>query len=112
MKRIAILAVISLMAVGCASAKPAKTSDNVEFTTELNTNRPGSDFQNIELKEASVPVCKTMCAENLQCQAFSYAGPGVISPGARCILKNTVPEPVVAEGYISGVKTTVAPKAE
>jgi hypothetical protein len=112
MKRFALLAVVSLVAVGCASSKPVKTSDNVDFTTELNTNRPGADILNVELKEPSVPLCKQMCAENLQCMSFTYAGPGVLSPAPRCLIKNAVPEAVQAEGYVSGVKTQVAPKAE
>ncbi len=112
MQRLALIAVASLLAVGCASAKPVKTSDGVDLSMELNIDRPGDAFMNTELPSANVALCKTACAENLKCAAYTYIQPGLAGPNARCQLKAAVGERVQAEGYISGVKTAIPPKAE
>ena len=71
---------------------------------EHDIDRPGSDFQSVELSQADPLVCQRACAENPACQAFTFLRPGPQGPRPRCSLKTAVPPAVRNPCCVSGVK--------
>jgi 1-phosphatidylinositol phosphodiesterase len=58
---------------------------------EPQTDRPGSDYRNFDLRAPRPEMCRDACWNEPQCRAFTYVRPGVQGPHARCWLKNIVP---------------------
>lgn len=56
-----------------------------------NTDLPGSDYKDFDLKTADPNACKKACEEDPNCISCSYVKPGVQGRSARCWLKNTIP---------------------
>jgi hypothetical protein len=71
---------------------------------EPNTDRPGSDYRNFDLRSPQPEQCRDACWSDVQCRAFTYVRPGVQGPHARCWLKNVVPPARPADCCLSGVK--------
>lgn len=71
---------------------------------EMNTDRPGSDYNNFDLPTPNPQLCSDACARDARCAAFTYVNPGVQGPNARCWLKNPVPAAHASSCCVSGVK--------
>jgi hypothetical protein len=96
------------VANGCcvSGVKSGSVAPAEGVTFEDNVNRPGGDYRNFDLSQASWEQCRAACAADGACKAYTYVRPGVQGPSARCWLKNSVPGPVAAGGCcISGVKS-------
>ena len=76
---------------------------------EVDTNRQGSDFANIEMQVAVPQLCYERCKGDSRCAAWTFVKPGVQGPKARCYLKNPAPAPTPNTCCVSGVMTGVAP---
>jgi hypothetical protein len=74
------------------------------FTLEYDVDRPGSDYRNFDLPQAGAEACRDACADDPQCQAFTYVKPGIQGPNGRCWLKQSVPQPGPSSCCVSGVK--------
>lgn len=74
-----------------------------------NQDRPGNDFQAINLASASPQLCYNACQANGACVAWTYVKPGVQGPQAKCYLKNPVPAAVANNCCVSGVKAGPPP---
>jgi hypothetical protein len=74
--------------------------DNLEY----DTNRGGSDYRSFET-QADPLVCRTECAKDPTCRAFTYVKPGVQGPNAKCWLKSAVPGASANSCCVSGVKS-------
>src|SRR5579864_2725393 len=74
------------------------------LSAELNTNRMGGDYTNVDLPSPNPGLCEAACANDGRCQAWTYVQPGVQGPSARCWLKDTVPSPSSDTCCVSGVK--------
>jgi len=70
---------------------------------ENDVDRPGSDYD-VRAIGSDPSVCESSCASDPKCKAFSYRPPGMDDNNAVCRLKNEIPEPVAADGVVSGVK--------
>gem|GEM_PF-4669469 len=73
-----------------------------------NTNLFGSDYRGFDLDRSDPELCRTACAADQQCRAYTYMKPGIQGPNARCYLKNPVPPQTANECCVSGVKTSTA----
>ncbi len=73
-------------------------------TTEAETNRPGGDYESIELSHSEPNACRAACDSDAGCKAYTYVRPGIQGRLARCFLKNTVPDPVADTCCVSGIK--------
>jgi hypothetical protein len=71
---------------------------------EPQTDRPGSNFRDMELRAPQPELCRDACRNERQCRAFTYVRPGVQGPNARCYLKDAVPPARPADCCLSGVK--------
>jgi hypothetical protein len=71
---------------------------------EYDTDRPGGDFASFELPGGGPEQCQETCLDEPDCQAWTYAKPGVVQESAVCFLKGQVPPPVGDDCCISGVK--------
>ncbi len=122
MKRLSVtcIPVVALMFLGAVAFGPgSKTAldHSVAATTtlnpstapqggglEYNTNRPGSDYKDYDLSRADPEQCRSDCANDPTCRAFTYVKPGVQGPNAHCWLKGSIPDAVSNECCISGIK--------
>ena len=71
---------------------------------EKDTNRAGDDYRDFELEQPRPALCRTACAKEGECRAWTYVKPCVQGDLAHCWLKNKVPEPHPDESCVSGVK--------
>ncbi|WP_407181402.1 PAN domain-containing protein [Bradyrhizobium sp. STM 3562] len=68
----------------------------------MNTNRPGGDYQNFEIR--SPGECQSSCLHDARCKAWTWVKRGIQGPGAHCWLKDSVPGPVPDKNCVSGRK--------
>jgi hypothetical protein len=78
--------------------------DISQVTMEFNTNRPGQDYKNFELDTPDPELCQKACANDSNCQAYTYVKPGIQGAKARCWLKKAVPPTRSNKCCVSGVK--------
>ncbi len=70
------------------------------------TDLPGSDYRNAALNDNNATTCKTMCATDAKCLAWTWVKPGVQNAKAMCWLKNAVPPSHPNPNVTSGIKVT------
>ena len=87
-----------------------QTQVKAGITTENNTNRSGQDYKNFWLNAPDPGLCRDACANDPNCQAYTYVKPGIQGPKARCWLKKGVPAAQSNNCCVSGVKTAQADK--
>ena len=71
---------------------------------EMNTDRPGMDYNSFDLAAANPTLCEQACNADPNCRAFTYVKPGVQGANARCWLKNDIPAATPSDCCVSGVK--------
>ena len=71
---------------------------------EMDTNRPGNDYKDLDLSEADPALCKDACQKERRCKAWTYVKPGIQGDNARCWLKNPIPPAGPDECCVSGQK--------
>ena len=71
---------------------------------EVGTDRPGSDLIGQNFAVGSWGQCRDACAQNPNCNAWTYVRPAAAGQSGWCWLKNTVPHPVSNARTTSGVK--------
>jgi len=74
----------------CLLASPA-AADQISGTMEKGHNRPGGDYDVIELDRADASECFLACSRMEQCLAWTYVMPGIEGELARCHVKDSVP---------------------
>jgi hypothetical protein len=95
-----VLGLMLLVLGAAAGAQPV--------TLEPDTNRPGRDYRDFELKRADPEACRQACVKETRCRAFTYVKPGVRGPRAHCWLKDAAPAEKQSSCCVSGVKTQKA----
>ena len=76
---------------------------------EQDTDRMGSDMYGFTVAQADPAMCRTACAVNGQCAAWTYVKPGIKGPLPHCFLKSSAPAPARNNCCVSGIKGGVAP---
>jgi hypothetical protein len=71
---------------------------------EMNTNRPGDDYKDLDLSEANPALCRDACQKEGRCKSWTYVKPGIQADSARCWLKNRVAPAFPDECCVSGLK--------
>ncbi len=71
---------------------------------EYGVDRPGQDYRSFPLAKPVPQLCRTECARDPDCKAFTYVKPSFQGANAVCWLKNAVPDRNANECCISGVK--------
>ena len=77
----------------------------VDMSVEYDTDRMYGDYTNYDLPRADFELCRSACASDAKCLAYTYVKPGVQSSNARCWLKSSVKEGRGSSCCISGVKS-------
>ena len=72
----------------------------------LGKDRPGSDYNSVDLATPSPQTCAANCAGDAACKAWTYVNPGIQGAQARCYLKNAIPAQVSNSCCISAVKAS------
>jgi hypothetical protein len=75
---------------------------------EQGMNRRGRDYRGFELPQPWPENCRTACANESQCKAWTYVKPGIQAQKAKCWLKSSVPPPTADPNCVSGVKGAAA----
>ena len=78
------------------------------LSIEPATDRPGADYRVFDLATPEVELCRSACAEDPGCAAYTYADPGLVGPQPRCFLKKSAPGPAPKAGCTSGQKPPAA----
>lgn len=98
------------VATSPASAKPkagagaAGNTAATHYAMELNMNRYGDDYKDLDLDSADPRLCAQACMKETKCKAWTYVKPGVQADNAKCWLKDKVPPATPDENCVSGVK--------
>ena len=71
-----------------------------QFQLEEDTDRPGNDYA--RHIEDSSDSCRTRCAGDGNCQAFTFVRPGQGSTKGQCFLKRSEPQAVANHCCVSG----------
>jgi hypothetical protein len=82
----------------------AVKSQGGSLTAEDNINRRGGDYKAFDLSQDNWTLCRDACANDGNCQAYTFVRPGVQSPNARCWLKSSVPAGERDNCCISGAR--------
>ncbi len=72
---------------------------------EIDTDRPGMDYNSFDLSNADCYLCYNACENDPTCKAWTYVKPGIQGQNARCWLKSGVPTQVQNTCCISGYKS-------
>lgn len=109
LRHVRVLAIAAGLFAALQIAGPATSQ-----TRENNINRNGANFANFDLPRPDPELCRSACAGNPNCLAYTYVRPGYQGPKARCWLKNPAPAPAPDGCCVSGVKagTVVTPGLE
>ena len=71
---------------------------------EPDTNRPGGDYKDYDIREGGAEVCQSDCTKDASCGSFTFVKPGIRGRFGHCFLKRGAPSPVADRCCISGVK--------
>jgi hypothetical protein len=71
-------------------------------TTFENTNLPGNDYSNMEVRDDG--ACRNACLDDRKCQAWTFVKRGIQGPSVRCWLKDKVPPAVQSSCCRSGTR--------
>jgi len=75
-----------------------------QFQLEEATDRPGDEYA--RHIEESPESCRMRCAEDGNCQAFTFVRPNSGSTQGQCFLKRSEPQPVANRCCISGTRSS------
>jgi hypothetical protein len=75
------------------------------LSVENDTDRMGGDYKDYDLPRADFELCRSACAGDSNCKAYTYVKPGVQGSSARCWLKSSVPAAGASSCCISGFKS-------
>src|SRR5882724_8230236 len=68
---------------------------------ETSIDRFGGDYHNFDLKSSDGDeACKTACAADNKCRAWTYARPGYVGRNAHCFLKKDIKPPRRKAGIV------------
>lgn len=104
------LASFLIASPGLTQTEVARAGDTSFPNTFMvaDSDRPGADFLSFAIPQNDANgarTCALACAENKQCQAYTYVKPGVQGPAARCYLKSSAPAPRSDSCCVSGART-------
>jgi len=91
-------------------AKAMETLSNIlkslqgPFQLENDFDRPGNDYA--QHMEVSPESCRTRCAGDGNCQAFTFVKPNPGPPQGQCFLKRSEPQPVANRCCVSGTRSS------
>lgn len=98
MKRSMIVLFVSLILIFAVS----NLGETKSCSTESNTDRMGYDYRRIS--GVSTPdQCRTLCENDVKCQAYTWVKPGIQETAAVCYLKDPVPGAASNSCCVSGV---------
>lgn len=87
-----------------APGPAAGVTSGMKRGLEVNTDRPGSDFNNFSQSSDVPEECQAACAADSRCLAWTFVPSGVQGIAAHCWLKNGIPRPGTSDGIVSGLK--------
>jgi hypothetical protein len=71
---------------------------------EPDSNRPGHDYKSFPIPDGNADTCRTACAEEAACRAYTFVRPGGQGAPGHCWLKSDVSPPQPDACCVSGVK--------
>lgn len=83
---------------------PSKLATVYHIILKEDTDLAGMDYDNFDLNEPDVNLCKIKCEQDVKCKAFIYVKPGIQNEYARCWLKYGVPKSIKSDCCTSSIK--------
>jgi hypothetical protein len=88
---------------GAAPPPVARMSCPLSNAVDLrDIDLPGGDYGRSREGAVSPTACRTACAAECRCRAFTWSPPPLQGAGSSCRLKDGVPTPVQSVGAVSG----------
>jgi hypothetical protein len=103
---------IRLLCLGLALVGALVASSDVDAQQQVNRNvdRPGSDYDNFDMRANNPNLCMQACFADVRCKAWTFVKPNTgQGPQPRCWLKTGVPAPISNGCCASGLITVQAP---
>jgi len=106
----ALLVGLAFIGLAFITPEPPKNGDykspKIRMSSmDWNTDRPGLDYQNLDLSKDDPKTCQAVCENDPQCKAWTYVKPNTIQgPQPCCWLKHTIPPPQQNTCCVSGTK--------
>jgi diacylglycerol O-acyltransferase / trehalose O-mycolyltransferase len=95
-----------------ASPIPTPAASPVAGAMEFDTDRPGQDIDDFDLRVPDPAICDLACRQDPNCKAWTYVKPATVQgPEARCWLKDGIPDAVPNTCCVSGINP-VEPSVE
>lgn len=102
-KAAAAVAALPLAALAQAQAPvQAPLNPRAAPGMEADTNRFGSDYRGFDAPSAQ--LCRTACANETACRAWTWVKPGIQGPSGKCWLKNAAAAPSANACCVSGLR--------
>ncbi|MDH4194830.1 MAG: hypothetical protein OEV70_11850 [Nitrospirota bacterium] len=101
---IQLQSMISQRQIALALTTNLMNSLHGQFQLEDATDRPGDDYA--RHMENNAESCRTRCAGDGTCQAFTFVKPKSGSTQGSCFLKRSEPQPVANNCCISGTRSS------
>jgi hypothetical protein len=89
-----------------ATLLPAPIAQGQQIRIEADTNRPGGDYKDYDVRDGGAEVCQKDCAGDAGCGSFTFVKPGFRGRFGHCFLKRGAPKPVADRCCISGIKSS------
>jgi hypothetical protein len=105
---IQLQSVISKRQTALALTTNLLNSLNGRFQLEEGTDRPGNDYA--RHVENSAESCRTRCAGDGNCQAFTFVKPDPALTQGQCFLKRSEPQAVANHCCVSGTRSSTQDK--
>jgi hypothetical protein len=99
MRKSGIIRILMVMAAAMILSIAGQT-----YAWEDNTDRPGLNYKDFDLRAAEPGLCETECTRDEKCVAWTYVKPGIQGRMARCWLKHSVPSAQNNTCCVAGVK--------
>jgi hypothetical protein len=71
---------------------------------EMGVDRSGSNYEEFEMDTADPRLCRQACLDDARCEAFTFRRSTYGGDSPYCWLKDSVPDPIDDDGFISGVR--------
>jgi hypothetical protein len=94
----------AIAAVASVPLRISQSAQRQQARMEPDTNRPGGDYTDYDVRDGGPEVCQSDCARDASCGSFTFVKPGIRGRFGHCFLKRGAPKPVADRCCISGVK--------
>jgi len=91
-------------AIASVSPRPGGALSGLRSGLEVDTDRPGAVYRDLQLDIGAPEVCQATCAGDDACRSWTFVPGGYLSDKPHCQLHPDTPAATPHEGRVSGLK--------